>query len=195
MSCNLLSMPFHSETERSIMSNTFPADNELSRSNIDWEAVEERLTRHFHGRKGKNGADMVLHSIAVGRLLRERGCDDLTIFTGYYHDVWEDTDCSLPDILAEALEFGLPPLIATQAVHLVATASYQPEEYLLEKPERKKAACARWLTCDHITIAYVKIADVECNDATADSVGEDFARGYRAWAYPLRVALISRWKL
>lgn len=162
---------------------------------MDWEAVENRVRDIFGSRTSKSGTPMVNHSLDVGRRLRNAGHDRVTVFGGYFHDAWEDTQAELPGLLELFLEF-LPPLEAVQVVTLVAKCSYQPEEYRLPKPECKKAAILRWVGDTEIRVAYIKIADVDSNDTTADSVPtEGFADNYRAWAYPFRQALREKWSI
>jgi (p)ppGpp synthase/HD superfamily hydrolase len=161
--------------------------------NMDWEAVENRVRDIFGNRVSKSGTPMVNHSLDVGRRLRADGRDTVTVFGGYFHDAWEDTQAELPGLLELFMEF-LPPLDAVEVVTLVAKCSYQPDEYRLPKPERKKAAIARWIDDEDIRISHIKIADVDSNDTTADSVPiEGFAENYRSWAYPLRETLREKW--
>ena len=49
-------------------------------------------------RRKKEEIDLSFHSIMVGVMLKNAGCDDKTVYVGYLHDVIEDTNCTYEDI-------------------------------------------------------------------------------------------------
>lgn len=158
----------------------------------DWKKLEQTLKEAFADMKRKSGDPLHVHSIGVGRKLIERGSDDITIFAGYCHDLWEDTDCSWGDVLNLALEyFDFDD--ALEAVWLVRQVSYSEDEYKLPKDQRKKSAVARWMKTDDIRVAQIKAADIDDNEPQADAVNAAFAEKYRSWALPLREYLRNKW--
>ncbi len=50
-------------------------------------------------KRKKEDIDLSFHSIMVGNMLKNIGCDEETIFIGYLHDVIEDTKYTYDDIL------------------------------------------------------------------------------------------------
>lgn len=50
-------------------------------------------------RRKKENIDLAFHSIMVGTMLKNIGCDEETIYIGYLHDVIEDTKYSYEDLL------------------------------------------------------------------------------------------------
>ena len=50
-------------------------------------------------KRTKEDIDLSFHSIMVGNMLKNIGCDEETIFIGYLHDVIEDTKYTYEDIL------------------------------------------------------------------------------------------------
>ena len=50
-------------------------------------------------KRKKEDIDLSFHSIMVGNMLKNIGCDEETIFIGYLHDVIEDTKYTYEDIL------------------------------------------------------------------------------------------------
>lgn len=155
----------------------------------DWAWLDAWLREAFGSRRRRLGEQMALHSIRIGRALRRDGCDAITVFGGYCHDIVEDTDVTAGALLPVALRVLRDAADAEAAVALVVECSYSPEEYLLPKRERKAAACARWIASPDIRVALVKKADVEDNRADAPNVSGAFAAEYMSWAGPLHEEL------
>ncbi len=166
-----------------------------------WTDLETWLRRAFGDLMRKGGTEkMVEHSIRIGRALRQGGEDDITVFGGYCHDVFED----VPDykqatpakrhamLLPVALDCLGDAASAGSATKLVEACSYSDAEYLLAKDARKVVACARWLGHEDIRVLLVKKADVEDNRADCHAVSADFAAKYEAWAVPLHAGLCER---
>lgn len=155
-----------------------------------WDVLEAWLRSAFEGRVRKNGQPMVDHSLRIGRALAAAGADEVTVFGGYCHDVLEDVEEVGVDNLqavAEAILGEGPD--ADAAVVLVQDCSYSEEEYALPKPERKKAAVARWLASPDPRVHMVKRFDVEDNRADCASVSAAFEAEYMSWAGPLHEGL------
>ena len=54
----------------------------------------------FEGlKRKKENIDLAFHSIMVGNMLKNIGCDDETIYIGYLHDIIEDTKYTYEDLL------------------------------------------------------------------------------------------------
>lgn len=54
----------------------------------------------FNGMKRKKeNIDLSFHSIMVGIMLKNIGCDEKTVYIGYLHDILEDTNYTYEDIL------------------------------------------------------------------------------------------------
>ena len=96
------------------------------------------------------------------------------------------------ELRAVAIDVLGSPALVDEAVALVVEVSYSDAEYALAKPERKAAACRRWIESPDPRVGAVKMADVEDNLATADSVSAAFGREYRSWAEPLYDALARK---
>jgi hypothetical protein len=173
----------------------------MTRYEPHWVALEEWLTAVFDGQVRKNGTDrMVDHSLRIGQALHQAGEEDITVFGGYCHDVFEDVTSFKVITPAERRARLLPVALAalgdmacaTKAVLLAEACSYSDDEYLLTKGDRKTAACARWLASGDIRVLVIKRADVDDNDADCETVSAEFAAGYRSWATPLHAALCER---
>jgi (p)ppGpp synthase/HD superfamily hydrolase len=173
-------------------------------SMLEWAGLEKWLVGVAHGRLRKNDEPMVNHWLRIGRALREQGADAITVCGGYGHDLVED----VPELPVEDISHAFEAVLhsthdAALAVQLVHDCSYQPEEYRLEgevaasnghaagKAARKSLACARWLSHPDPRVHAVKVADVDDNDATCESVSSEFALSYRSWARPLREGLLQ----
>lgn len=50
-------------------------------------------------KRQKEDIDMAFHSIMVGNMLKNIGCDNNTIFMGYLHDIIEDTNYTYDDLV------------------------------------------------------------------------------------------------
>ena len=152
----------------------------------EWRDVESFLEAAFEGKVRKNGDPMVDHSRRVGRALAAAGYDAVTVFGGYGHDLLEDTDVTREQLHAFALTIFGNEADATAAVQLVEDCSYSEDECKLPKPERKAAACARWIASSDPRVHAVKSFDVDDNEVSAPSVSQVFYETYMAWAGPLR---------
>lgn len=54
----------------------------------------------FNGlKRKKENIDLSFHSIMVGNMLKNIGCDETTVFIGYLHDIIEDTKFTYNDLL------------------------------------------------------------------------------------------------
>ena len=54
----------------------------------------------FNGMKRKKeNIDLSFHSIMVGIMLKNIGCDEKTVYIGYLHDILEDTNYTYEDLL------------------------------------------------------------------------------------------------
>ncbi len=51
------------------------------------------------GQKDKAGRDYILHPVSVALTLAKNGCSDIAIAAGLLHDVVEDSDYTIEDIL------------------------------------------------------------------------------------------------
>lgn len=163
-----------------------------------WVTLEKWLSDvAFKDYKRKNGDPMCGHSIDVGRRLIADNADDITIFTGYCHDVLEDVT-HIPDIrelLHQQAVLALGEANAKEAIVLVEKCSYSPIEYNVEKSigrlkgkaegkkARKRLAIERWLGEDE-RVKHVKLNDVKSNLKDAPSVSPEFQAEYEAWAVP-----------
>ena len=158
-------------------------------TDADWAGLETWLSGAFIGTR-KDGSPEALHSIRIGRALRDSGEDDITVFGGYCHDVIEDI-VGQDEGSVRQLALGMfgDPDAAVLAAALVVECSYNDEEYARSKADRKTAACARWVSTDNLRVAAVKIEDVRDNAATASGVPHPFERDYLAWAAPLKSSL------
>ena len=64
------------------------------------EDIIHFVFKAFFGlKRKKEDIDLSFHSIMVGNMLKNIGCDEETIFIGYLHDVIEDTKYTYEDIL------------------------------------------------------------------------------------------------
>ncbi len=154
-----------------------------------WHEVESFIQNAYKGRTRKNGEPMANHSLRIGRALATAGYDAITVFGGYGHDLLEDTSITEEELLIFANVIFRDAGEAEAAVLLVKECSYSKDEYLLSKPDRKAAACARWIASADQRVHAVKSADVDDNEVTAPSVSEIFYREYMSWAGPLRRTL------
>ena len=154
----------------------------------DWARLEAWITEAFVGQMRKGGHEyMVQHSIRIGRRLRAKGRDAITVFGGYTHDVLEDTDRCIDQLRVVARE--MLGADAETGVQLAKTCCYTDAEYALTKAERKVAACARWTSTPDVRVWYIKIEDVFDNRADANIVSDAFFETYTGWADPLAEAL------
>lgn len=160
---------------------------------IDFEHIKNAVRDAFEGMTSKSGTPMVGHSLTVGDSLRNY--DAITRAAGYMHDMYEDTGHSLDEIMDICHFAGFNEDDAREVAVLVYAVSYQPDEYLFPKWERKRRAVSRWSESHDIRIALIKIADVNANNSTADDVSMKFATDYREWALPFREFLITKWML
>ena len=142
----------------------------------------------------KNGfSPAVEHSIRVGRSLKDRNYDDITVVGGYLHDIYEDTDTTIGDVYHLCQAFFLNNKDATAATELVHDVSYRQFEYALGRDGRKASATKRWLDTVDIKIVRVKIADIEDNmSCVGPDVDQEFAQRYLSWAEPTLEALRKR---
>lgn len=161
----------------------------LKNISINWDFVESIIYKSYEGLLRKSGEPMSQHSINVGRTLRKRKYDSLTVFGGYCHDLWEDTSMNLDDIESFAFNVFNDVEIASIAKQLVKEVSYQPDEYKLEKKKRKEVASARWIITPNQRVAPIKIADIEDNMKDVSKVNKNFENNYREWSEPLYEAL------
>lgn len=64
------------------------------------EEIIHFVFKAFDGLKRKKEAiDLSFHSIMVGNMLKNIGCDDEIIYIGYLHDIIEDTKYTYDDLL------------------------------------------------------------------------------------------------
>ena len=64
------------------------------------EDIIHFIFKAFNGlKRKKEDIDLVFHSVMVGVMLKNIGCDEETVFVGYLHDIIEDTECTYDDIL------------------------------------------------------------------------------------------------
>lgn len=64
------------------------------------EEIIHFIFKAFDGLRRKNeDIDLVIHSIMVGTMLKNIGCDEQTIYIGYLHDIIEDTKYTYEDLL------------------------------------------------------------------------------------------------
>ena len=155
---------------------------------MDIRMVEAFVEKAFEGKLRKNGAPMAQHSLAVGRLVAAHPlADEVAILGGYFHDLTEDTSKTQDEILFFSDMILSDSRRAEAVVILVNDASYQDDEYLLPKADRKVAACRRWeaLAQTDLRLALVKSCDVKDNKTSAASVSSDFHAEYCGWALPL----------
>ena len=54
----------------------------------------------FEGlKRKKENIDLAFHSIMVGNMLKNLGCDEEIVYIGYLHDIIEDTKYTYEDLL------------------------------------------------------------------------------------------------
>lgn len=161
---------------------------------MDIRMVEAFVEKAFEGKFRKNGAPMAQHSLAVGRLVAAHPlADEVAILGGYFHDLTEDTNKTQDEILYFSDMILSDSRRAEAVVILVNDASYQDDEYLLPKADRKVAACRRWeaLAQTDLRLALVKSCDVHDNRVSSASVSPEFEAEYCGWAVPLCAELES----
>lgn len=158
-----------------------------------WDELELWLTRSFAGALRKNGREMVMHSLRIGRAIHNAGEPHEVIFGGYCHDVFEDIGCyrSASPLMRRSMirpvarRILKSAAIAERGVDIVEACTHTDEEYAMPKTMRKAAATARWLSCGDRGVQTVKVFDCRDNLADFDGVPGDAEKDYRAWACPL----------
>ena len=64
------------------------------------EEIIHFVFKAFDGkRRKKEDIALAFHSIMVGNMLKNLGCDDEIVYIGYLHDIIEDTKCTYDEIL------------------------------------------------------------------------------------------------
>ena len=64
------------------------------------EYIIHFVFKAFDGlRRKKEDIPLVFHSIMVGNMLKNNGCEETTVYIGYLHDVIEDTNYTYNDLL------------------------------------------------------------------------------------------------
>lgn len=102
----------------------------------------------FEGlKRKKEDISLAFHSIMVGNMLKNIGCDDETISIGYLHDIIEDTKYTYDDILKR---YGKK--IADGVLQL------SEDQSIIDYVDRKKEFLKRLETADN-NILMVELAD------------------------------------
>lgn len=64
------------------------------------EDIIHFVFKAFNGlKRKKENIDLSFHSIMVGNMLKNVGCDETTVYIGYLHDIIEDTEYNYDDLL------------------------------------------------------------------------------------------------
>lgn len=103
----------------------------------------------FKGKKRKKeDVDLVFHSVIVGNMLKNIGCDDKTVYVGYLHDVLEDTDCTFEEL---SDKFGEE--LANKVMLL------SEDKSISDYRKRKTEFIKKLKQCEDKSILYVELAD------------------------------------
>ncbi|HWA40049.1 MAG TPA: RelA/SpoT family protein, partial [Gemmatimonadales bacterium] len=115
--------------------NEFRAQLERHRDRLDLDLIDRALrvsTSAHQGQKRRSGEDFVSHSIAVAQILVDQLLDTTSIVTALLHDVVEDSEVRLEDIVRDfGPEVGGLVDGLTKISHLTfrSTAESQAENY------------------------------------------------------------------
>jgi (p)ppGpp synthase/HD superfamily hydrolase len=94
-----------------------------------WEALAEQVARQAHGDtlNHHDGSLYILHPQWVVEYLRRRGSSDIRLAIAWLHDVVEDTDVTLPDLL----DLGFPDQIVLAVDALTHRKGERRTDYYL----------------------------------------------------------------
>ena len=165
---------------------------------IKIDVLHNQLQRLLPGVRKDGKTPVFRHSLNVGERLATWEVPAHIKLAGYYHDLMEDVpeianlntkEEKLISIVALAEEVGLSSTDAASVAQLVWECSYTPDEYRMEKFDRKRAAVKRWKHSDN-SVKLIKTADILDNRRSMLLLTQDFRDDYDFWALGLLVSFM-----